>query len=35
MGMEVGPLRLPLCEMGAEAKAKLAKAMTEYGLKLA
>ena len=35
MGMEAGPLRLPLCEMGDEAKAKLARAMTEYGLKLA
>lgn len=35
MGMEAGSLRLPLCEMGDEAKAKLARAMTEYGLKLA
>lgn len=35
MGMEVGPLRSPLSEMGADNAAKLAKIMTEYGIKLA
>lgn len=35
MGMEVGPLRAPMCEMGAENAAKMAKVMLEYGLKLA
>lgn len=34
MGMEVGPLRAPLCEMGDAAKAKLIEAMKNYGLKL-
>ena len=32
MGMHVGPLRAPLCEMGQENKAKLVAAMKEYGL---
>ncbi len=35
MGLNVGPLRLPMCEMGAENAAKLAKAMKEYGIRLA
>ncbi len=35
MGLEVGPLRAPMCEMGAENAANLAKVMTEYGIKLA
>ncbi len=35
MGLEVGPLRSPMCEMGADNAAKLAKVMQEYGLKLA
>ncbi|SHK42364.1 4-hydroxy-tetrahydrodipicolinate synthase [Hespellia stercorisuis] len=35
MGMGVGPLRMPLCEMSEEHAAKLAKAMQEYGIKLA
>lgn len=35
MGKEVGPLRAPLCEMGADNAAKLANAMKEYGIKLA
>ncbi|MBR4027822.1 MAG: 4-hydroxy-tetrahydrodipicolinate synthase [Lachnospiraceae bacterium] len=34
MGMEVGSLRAPLCEMGDENKAKLIQVMKEYGLKL-
>ena len=34
MGMEVGPLRAPLCEMGDATKAKLIEAMKNYGLKL-
>lgn len=34
MGMEVGPFRAPLCEMGDAAKAKLIEAMKNYGLKL-
>lgn len=34
MGMEVGPLRMPLCEMEPANREKLAKAMEEYGLKL-
>ncbi len=34
MGMEVGPLRLPLCEMSDANKAKLADAMRNYGIKL-
>lgn len=32
MGKEVGPLRLPLCEMGPENLEKLKKAMKDYGL---
>lgn len=35
MGMEVGPLRMPLCEMEESNKEILAKAMKDYGLKLA
>ena len=35
MGMEVGPLRMPLCEMEESNKETLAKAMKAYGLKLA
>ncbi len=32
MGKEAGPLRAPLCEMGADNAAKLANAMKEYGI---
>lgn len=35
MGMEVGSLRMPLTEMTEENAAKLAKAMVDFGLKLA
>ncbi len=35
MGMEVGPLRAPLCEMEEKNVQKLAAAMKEYGLPLA
>lgn len=35
MGKDVGPLRAPLCEMGADNAAKLANALKAYGLKLA
>lgn len=35
MGMEVGPLRMPLCEMEESNKEILKKAMVDYGLKLA
>ena len=35
MGMEVGPLRMPLCEMEESNKETLAQAMKDYGLKLA
>ncbi len=35
MGLEVGPLRAPLCEMSEANKAKLAEAMKNYGIKLA
>lgn len=35
MGMEVGPLRMPLCEMEESNKEILAKAMKDYGIKLA
>lgn len=35
MGMEVGPLRMPLCEMEECNKEILKKAMVDYGLKLA
>lgn len=34
MGMEVGPLRAPLCEMGETAKAKMIEAMKNYGLNI-
>lgn len=34
MGKEVGPLRAPLCEMGADNAAKLANVMKEYGITL-
>ena len=34
MGMNVGPLRAPLCEMGEANAAKLAEVMKAYGLKL-
>lgn len=32
MGMDAGPLRAPLCEMGEAASANLEKALKEYGL---
>ena len=32
MGMEVGPLRMPLCEMEDAAKARLSAAMEKIGL---
>ncbi len=35
MGWNVGPLRMPLCEMEPENEAKLVKALTDYGIKLA
>ena len=35
MGLEVGPLRAPLCDMSDAAKAKLIEAMKNYGIKLA
>ncbi len=35
MGLEVGPLRAPMCEMGEENAKKLAGVMREYGIKLA
>ena len=35
MGLEVGPLRAPMCEMEAEHAKKLAKVMKEYGTLLA
>lgn len=34
MGLEVGPLRSPMSEMGDLAKAKLIQTMTNYGIKL-
>ncbi len=34
MGLAVGPLRSPMCEMGAENAEKLAKVMREYGIEL-
>lgn len=34
MGLAVGSLRSPMCEMGAENAEKLARVMTEYGIKL-
>lgn len=35
MGMEVGPLRSPMCEMSPSNAAKMAEVMKAYGLKLA
>ena len=35
MGIEVGPLRAPLCEMGDANKAKMIQVMKDYGIKLA
>lgn len=35
MGLEVGPLRAPMCEMGETNKAKLAEVMKAYGIPLA
>ena len=35
MGMNVGPLRSPMCEMGEDNARKLAEVMKAYGLKLA
>ena len=35
MGLEVGPLRAPMCEMEAEHAKNLAKVMKEYGILLA
>ena len=35
MGMEVGPLRAPLCEMSEENARKMAEVMKAYGIKLA
>ena len=35
LGMNVGPLRMPLSEIEPEHKARLAAAMKAYGLKLA
>jgi 4-hydroxy-tetrahydrodipicolinate synthase len=35
MGLSVGPLRSPMCEMGAENEAKLAQVMKDYGIALA
>ena len=35
MGWEVGPLRMPLCEMEPANQEKLAKAMRDAGIKLA
>ena len=35
MGMNVGPVRMPLCEMEDANREKLAKAMKDFGLKLA
>ncbi|MDO5136620.1 MAG: 4-hydroxy-tetrahydrodipicolinate synthase [Eubacteriales bacterium] len=35
MGMEVGPTRMPLCEMEPENVERLKKAMTDFGIKLA
>ena len=32
MGKNVGPLRLPLCEMSYDNKERLIKAMKEYGI---
>lgn len=35
MGWNVGPLRMPLCEMEPENEARLSKALADYGIKLA
>ena len=35
MGMNVGPLRMPLCDMEEDTKAALAKEIEKFGLKLA
>ena len=35
MGLEVGPLRMPLCEMEEANEAVLRKALTDFGIKLA
>jgi 4-hydroxy-tetrahydrodipicolinate synthase len=35
MGLNVGPLRSPMCEMGADNAAKLAQVMKDYGIGLA
>ena len=35
MGKEVGPLRLPLTEMEPQNQERLAKAMKDFGIKLA
>ena len=35
MGMDVGPLRMPLCDMEDNTKAALAKEIEKFGLKLA
>ena len=35
MGLQVGPLRSPMCEMGADNAKKLAQVMKEYGITLA
>ena len=32
MGLEVGPLRAPMCEMSEKNAAKMAEVMKEYGL---
>ena len=34
MGMEVGPLRAPLCDMSEEKKAKMLMALKNYGIVL-
>ena len=35
MGMEVGPLRSPLCSMDPKNEERLRKALTDYGIQLA
>ena len=34
MGMEAGPLRMPLTEMGPEHKENLKKAMIDFGIEV-
>ena len=34
MGMEVGPLRSPLCSMNPKNEERLRKALTDYGIQL-